>query len=133
LILVSIVIVAAVFTFGYAFRGAENSVEKIDASYSITANELFNAFDSDETAANEKFLGKVIEVKGTIGEFEKTNNGFVVIKLSSDSPMGGVSCSFETNQDNILRQAEKGGNITIKGTCSGMLMEVILDKCAVVD
>jgi hypothetical protein len=125
-----VIIIGGITAMSYVFRGAENSVANENAVYTTTADELFSVFEENETAANEKFLGKVIEVTGTIGEIEKTENGQLVLLLSCNSPMGGVRCTFETRQDKVLKQVSQGTSCTIKGKCSGMLMEVVLDNCS---
>jgi len=37
----------------------------------ISAVDLFNQYQKDESAANKKFLDKIIEVKGTITDIQK--------------------------------------------------------------
>jgi len=125
-----IIVIAGILTMSYVFRAPENSVANENSVYSLTANELFTAFDENESMANEKYLGKVIEVSGAINEIEKTDNGQLVLLLSCDSPMGGIRCTFESEQDKVSKQVSQGTTCTIKGKCSGMLMDVVLDNCS---
>jgi hypothetical protein len=125
-----VIIIGGIVAISYIFRGTENSVGKEKAVYTLTTDELFSAFEENETTANEKFLGKVIEVTGKVSEIEKTDKGQLVIVLSCNSPMGGVRCTFETNQKKILNTVTKGTIHTVKGKCSGMLMEVVFDNCS---
>jgi hypothetical protein len=125
-----VIIIGGMATMSYVFRGAENSVANENAVYTTTADELFSVFEENETAANEKYLGKVVEVTGTIGEIEKTENGQLVLLLTCNSPMGGIRCTFETRQDKVIKQVSQGASCTVKGKCSGMLMEVVLDNCS---
>jgi hypothetical protein len=133
LISLAVVVIGGIAVMGYVFRGAENSVAKQKAVYSLTADELFTFFEEDEASANEKFLGKVIEVSGEVAEIEKTETGQLVVLLSCNSPMGGVRCTFEVKQDNVSKQVSQGALCTIKGKCSGMLMDVVLDNCSLND
>jgi len=114
----------------YVFRVPENSVEKEKASYAVTSDELYTSFEENEATANDKFLGKVIELTGEVSSIEKTETGQLVILLSCSSPMGGVRCAFESKQDAVIKKVSEGATFTIKGKCSGMLMEVVLDNCA---
>jgi hypothetical protein len=125
-----VIIIAGIATMSYMFRGAENSVANEKALYTRSADALYSSFEGDETAANEKFLGKVIEVTGEVSEIEKTDSGQLVVLLSCNSPIGGISCTFETKQDQVSKLVSPGATCTIKGKCSGMLMEVVLDNCA---
>jgi hypothetical protein len=124
------IMIIGIMAMSYVFRGAEKSVASEDALYSISADEIYSTFEENETAANEKFLGKVIEVTGIINEIEKTDSGQLIVLLSCSSPLGGVRCSFETDQDNVSKKVTNGSTCTLKGKCSGMLMEVVLDNCA---
>ena len=121
---------SGIIALGYIFRGTENSVESEKATYHLSADELFTAFDGNESTANEKYLGKVIEVTGKVREIEKTENGQLMLLLDCNSPMGGVRCTFETKQDKVSKQVTKGALYSIKGKCSGFLMEVVLDNCS---
>jgi len=125
-----IFVIAGILAMSYVFRAPENSVANENSAYTLTADELFTAFEENESMANEKYLGKVIEVSGTINEIEKTDNGQLVLLLSCSSPMGGIRCTFESKQDQVSKQVSQGSVCTIKGKCSGMLMEVVLDNCS---
>jgi len=130
IILLVIIIAGGIAAMSYIFRGSDKSVKNEKAVYALTSEELFTAFDENETIANEKFLGKVIEVSGEVTGIEKTENGPLVILLSASSPMGGIRCTFETNQENVSEKVTTGSTHTVKGKCSGMLMEVVLDNCS---
>lgn len=125
-----IFVIAGILAMSYVFRAPENSVANENSAYTLTADELFTAFEENESMANEKYLGKVIEVSGTINEIEKTDNGQLVLLLSCSSPLGGIRCTFESKQHQVSKQVSQGSACTIKGKCSGMLMEVVLDNCS---
>jgi hypothetical protein len=125
-----VIIIVGIATLCYVFRGAENSVKNEKAVYSLTSDQLFTAFDENEATANDKFLGKVIEVTGMVTGIEKTDKGQLILLLSCNSPMGGIRCTFETNQDNVSKKVTTGSSHMVKGKCSGMLMEVVLDNCS---
>jgi hypothetical protein len=130
IIFLSIFAILGIAVLCYVFRGVEKSVESKTAQYTVTSDELFAAFEENETTANEKFLGKIIEVTGEVSSIEKTATGQLVIVLSVSSPMGGVRCTFETQQEDILKKVSTGTSHTVKGKCSGLLMEVVLDNCS---
>jgi len=133
LISLIVIVIGGIAAMCYVFRGTEKSVAKEKAAFSLTADELFTSFEENETTANEKFIGKVIEVTGEVAEIEKTETGQLVVLLSCSSPMGGVRCTFEVKQDEVAKQVSQGASCTIKGKCSGMLMEVVLDNCSLSD
>jgi SAM-dependent MidA family methyltransferase len=52
------------------------------------------------------------------------------IKLDSDNMFGAIICNFNTEE---IKNIEEHESITIKGSCSGFLMDVILEKCTIVE
>lgn len=126
----AVIIIGGIIAMSYVFRVPENSVKNEKASYAVTSDELYTSFEENEATANDKFLGKVIEVTGEVSSIEKTETGQLVILLSCSSPMGGVRCTFESKQDEVVKKLSPGTACTIKGKCSGILMEVVLDNCA---
>ncbi len=125
-----VVIAVGLFTMSYMFRGAEKTVENIDAQFTVSSDELYNLFSSDEASANAKYLNKVVEVSGLVSEVETLASGQLVVLMATESPMGGVRCTFEANQEKIAKKVSVGAKHTIKRKCSGMLMEVVLDNCS---
>lgn len=109
----------------YYFNKTVPTLEDTKADYSLTANELFNAFDQDEDAAQQKFADKVIEVKGVV-ERTKLNDSIPSLVLSAENALaGGVNCSFSESVSGI----SDGDTITVKGRCQGFLMSVVLNNC----
>ncbi|HNW50144.1 MAG TPA: hypothetical protein PKH79_03620 [Prolixibacteraceae bacterium] len=129
-IVLAAVVVIGVVALCYVFRSPSHSVAKEKAAFTLTSDELYAAFEENEATANEKYLGKVIEVTGTVGEVEKAENGQLTVVLTCSNPMGGVRCSFNEKQDEVSGQLTEGSSHTIKGKCSGVLMEVVLDDCS---
>lgn len=113
----------------YAFNKKVPGLEKTAADFSLTANELFDAFESDESAAIAKFEGKVIEVSGQVLSVKTGNEQNNIIIAAESAFGGGVNCSLKDPVTGI----EKGKTIRIKGRCQGYLMDVILNNCHVVE
>lgn len=103
------------------------------ADFQLAANELYRAFAEDEAAGNARYIGKVIEVSGTITAITSDEQDAPVVVLASESGMGGVLVTLEKDQQKAIAQKEIGAPITLKGVCTGMLMEVILNKGVVVE
>ena len=110
---------------------ADLSSQKADISFA--ASQLFSEFESDENAANEKYLNKLIEVKGRIQEIIPNENGGVVLVLKGETDMFGINCSFEEADATRVMDAEIGTEVSIKGLCTGMLMDVNLSRCVLVN
>ena len=96
------------------------------ASLSISATELFSEFSSDEAKANKKYIGKIIEVEGTVLNTHRDKQNALVIILDSGDAMGSVLCTLEKDPAEI---PQKSQHVSIKGQCNGLLMDVVLNKC----
>ena len=92
----------------------------------MTAQDLFDAYSNNETAANEKYNGKILAVSGMVIDHSTDKQGNSVILLRSNDPNSGVLCTFESS---ISDEQLEGKNIKLKGQCNGLLMDVVLNKC----
>ena len=97
------------------------------ADFQLPATELYQAFEADEEASNAKYISKIIDVTGTIEEISTDEQGAAVVLLAGGD-FGGVLCTLEKSQSEKIKAKKLGDTITIKGVCTGMLMEVVLNK-----
>ncbi len=114
----------------YLFNKPHADIASQSPAATLSASDLFNEFSSDETVANQKYSGKVVEVNGEIHSIEEGSNGDMNILLMGASDMFGVSCNIskeEISQDLVI-----GQQVSIKGECSGMLSDVVLIRCVIV-
>lgn len=125
--LVVVVAIVAVRMYNQPHR----TIDAQEADFSVSASHLINAFSSDEATANDKYVGKVLEVRGKVRERFHDGNTMVVV-LGDSSHSAGVSFSFQ--QDNIDSAGlKKGQPVAIKGICNGMLFDVVMDKAVLID
>ena len=54
----------------YKYNKPHTGTTGISADYTLAAADIFSSFRKDEAAANKKFLGKVVEVKGVISDMQ---------------------------------------------------------------
>lgn len=95
----------------------------------VAASQLISAYETDEKTANEKYLGKVVQVSGKIADIT-TEEGKKKVHLESDNPISMVICELENG--NQSEELKPGDEIKIKGLCSGYLSDVILVQSCVV-
>jgi hypothetical protein len=96
----------------------------------ITATALQKEFEDNETAASAKFINKIVEVSGSVVSVKPAENNSVSVTLSTGSDMSSVICTFISliNSSNI----KAGDSVTIRGECSGFLMDVLMNNCALI-
>jgi len=125
--------VAVAIGGGYAWN--EYTREKTKASElpvkeTVTATELLTAFNTDDATATTRFVGtteQVVQVSGTIRSVDVASNGITNVVLETGDAMAGVVCEFTA--DDVPDQWKAGDAITVKGICTGMLMDVVLVRC----
>ncbi len=102
------------------------------ADFKMSAEELYNAFDNDEEAANARYLGKVIEVTGKVLEVKPDEEGKTGILLDAGG-MFGVNCKLDDLAEHPRESFAEGEEITLKCNCTGKLMDVVLVRCVEVE
>jgi hypothetical protein len=128
LIVAVVVIVVAILAWSFVFKKADLSVSGQKVAFEIIAPDLLKAFEAKEDSANKKFNGKVISVTGTVAEVKEDPQN-ISVYLKEKEATSGVMCSFDKSA--VKSQDFKvGQQIRLKGICTGYLMDVLLNKCA---
>lgn len=118
--------VLALFFWGYhLYTKPHQGAGAEEASVHISADSLYNKYAADEAGADSLFLGKVIEVQGTLLESQR-EGAFEVWILSSEQRGGGINCRMFNKSEHAPVQ---GSRVKIKGRCSGFLADVNLVDC----
>ncbi|MBC8047173.1 MAG: hypothetical protein H7Y00_10285 [Fimbriimonadaceae bacterium] len=127
-----LVVIGIVAWYGYSeYNRGHEDVSKQKADITINAPDLTKAFSEDEDAANALYLDKAIAVSGTIKSVDKDESGNYTIQLAGESELSNVSCQMDERHNNEAANLHTGEKITVKGTCTGVLMDVVLIRCAV--
>jgi hypothetical protein len=132
---VFIVLIASGFLYWYGFLRKEKSIEKMKPDFELTADSLFSLFNAGEQAATDKFGGKILLLKSTVISVEKDEKSNVTVILVD--PMMGVTCTIDSlqaiKQKTLINALSEGRTITIKGRCDGMLTDVKMSKCMIIN
>lgn len=123
-IVLCLVIVVAATGF-YFYQQPRSGLENIEPAYTLSAQDLYAAFQQNEQKANQKFLGKVIQVKGIVDNVQVTDSSISFL-LSSGIETGGINCSVDKDKNDHRAIPAKGEAIKVKGRCVGFLMDVSL-------
>lgn len=90
----------------------------------VTAQQIFDAFMTDETEANRKYLNKAIQVTGEVAEATKNQDNKRVVLLKTTDPVFGVNCTFKNDPGEL----QAGSMITFKGICTGFISDVVINE-----
>jgi hypothetical protein len=124
----------SVLVGAYAYKEYNRAPETMataKSDLSVTAAEVYQAFGADEAAANAKYLDKTITMKGKVSS-SSTEEGVTSITLFADSETGGVICKLDPLTQHAQTNFAEGEEITLKGICTGYLLDVVVERCVVV-
>jgi hypothetical protein len=129
-IVVSILVLLCIgLVYGfYLYNKKTPSLENEKPDYTLTADELYTSFSTDEASAMEKYEGKILQVSGKVLMLTQTDSISNVVLNAEDALFGAVNCSFSTLKETL----QKEENIVVKGQCQGYLTNVILNNCVLV-
>jgi len=116
----------------YLVNRSTPSVKKMSVDYEIDAKELFIAFEEYEEEANTRFLDKVLQVSGVVREAVQDDEGTVSITLDTGNDFFGVVCELSSSQALTKADFKAGQEVTVKGLCTGMSMDVVLVRCILI-
>ena len=112
-------------------KPAEKSVTG-DADVVIGAKELLEAFQADETKAMTTYAknDQVIQVTGVVRTMDKSDPAKVNVVLETGDALAGITCEFEPAH---APDWKEGATVKVNGVCAGILMDVLLTRCAAVE
>lgn len=128
-----LLVLAGVWGWG-EFNRKSATADELPVVETVTAQELLDAFSTDEAAATTRFVGateQVVQVSGTIRSMEPVGADKTNVVLDTGNDLAGVVCEF-TN-DALPAHWRSGAAVSVKGICTGMLMDVVLVRCAAVE
>jgi hypothetical protein len=113
----------------YNLKPADMAKAKPD--FVMTASALVKAFEDDENGSSAKYVNKILEVTGTIVTLKDEGNNIINLSLDSGSCFGNIICTLPDVRD--ISAFSIGDDITVRGKCSGFLMDVLMNNCTRID
>lgn len=111
----------------------DKNIAREPVDYSFTAQNLANEYEKNPVGSDNKFIDRIIEVTGVISEISTDQNNSVVFILRDKGSTIGVLCTLSTKSTKKASRFKIGDKVKVRGACSGMLFEVVLNKCAIID
>ena len=98
----------------------------------ISADDLFNAYEDNEIAADEKYTGEYVKVTGIISDINSEDfltDANILLRVDG-SVLGCVQCNFNSADAKALANVKKGQKVTVIGTCGGLsTFNVMVSGC----
>jgi len=113
-----------------AAPNSDSTEAKNKKDHTYTAVQLVSEYTQNEVRADENFKGKLFWVTGTVKSIGKDILNKPYITLSSDDIIRSVQCYITDTK--ALAALNQGVQVTIKGTCKGLMMNVLMQDCEIV-
>ena len=138
LLIILIVVVAGGIYAWREYNRKNPDLKQAKADYSVLAETLIKEFETDKAASDKKYIGKNIEVTGSIKKIDDETNP-VVFFLGNVDEMSSVQCSLDSSHASDYTALQKGATVTLKGVVNGaesdelLGTDVKLNRCVVVN
>ena len=104
--------------------------------YTVTALEMAAEYKENEVAADAKYEDKLVEISGTVDTIGKDvlDTPYIAFATANQYEIiNRIQCMFEKKSDvEALSGVSKGEKITLRGTVSGALGNIIVKDCEIV-
>jgi hypothetical protein len=130
ILLVLFIALAAILAALYMYNLKHTDMAKAKPDFVITSTFLQKEFENNETAASAKYINKILEISGTITSIKPSDNNIISITLATGSDVSSVICTFPAITDPL--KLKTGEEITLRGECSGFLLDVLLNNCTLI-
>jgi hypothetical protein len=136
----ALVIISGSFYGFNEYTRKNKDLVSVSPDVQISATDLIQKFETDETSANKTFLGKkdfIVAVTGQVKEINRDENGYYSIVLGDVNNMSSVRCSMDSLHQQDARDLTKGATVSIKGAFTGfnkddlLGSDVILNRCVI--
>jgi hypothetical protein len=130
LFVVSFIALAAILAALYMYNLKATDMSKAKPDFIISATDVQKEFEVDEAAASKKYINKILEITGKIATVTKGGNNSISFSLATENEFSSVLCTFPAISD--PSKFNPGDEIKLRGRCSGYLMDVQLNNCAII-
>jgi hypothetical protein len=132
IILITIATAVVVAIVGFLlYNKPHRDTASATSDFIVEAPALLQEFTHDEAAANQKYLDKVVAVKGKVKSIATDAEGNINLTLDAADEMAGVICTIPKADAAGAANVKEGDKVTMKGVCTGVLMDVVLIRCVV--
>jgi len=72
-------VIAATLVYVFVYNKPQPNYEKLKPDYTLKAQELYNAYKSNPVGADKSYLGKMIEISGTLAKLDNRDTLMVAV------------------------------------------------------
>ena len=130
--MVLLIFTASVLLYFLVYDKPHPRYEQLEPDYVMEAEALYREFRADETAAQNRYNGKMVKVTGVLDGVEQVND-MVILTFDFEEGffgMAGIRATMLENHREDALALSPGNQITIKGYCAGFDESVILEHAS---
>jgi len=126
--------IAAICAYYFLYNKPHPDFEKMEAAFTIPAQELYLAYTTNKTEADKKFTGKIISITGLLKKIEAPDSLVIAVFVFEQGDFGdeGIRCTFLSKFGEQANKLIPEAEVKLKGFCTGFNdTDVILEKCSI--
>lgn len=121
------VVLAAFYTYK-EYNRTNSDLSNLKADVKISAADLINEYETGDSAANKKYLDKIVEITGNVKKLEKDEAGDYTIVIGDTLSMSSVRCLPDSNHRSDASILKQNSTITLRGVCTGFKKNELLGE-----
>ena len=129
--LVLIVIIVSIIGIN-KYNKPHVDVRNSDVAFTFIPEKLINEYQQDEGLATKKFANQILQIEGDTYTIS-TLNGNSIITFNNETLISSVICHLQPEENNKILNLKKDQYITIRGICTGYLLDVVMVECVLVN
>ncbi len=105
--------------------GCKSSTQRTSeatGAITVSAEDLYKAYESNEGDADKIYQGKILIVSGTVGDTDTPAVGNPAVTLSAQKSAAIQCFGFAAGQKDVISKLKTGQTVTVKGKCMGRMM-----------
>ena len=112
----------------YEYNRPNKDLSKTKADVKISVIALINEFKVNDSTADKKYLGKIIELIGKVNSIENDDAGNYTMILGESGALSSVRCIIDTLYSSDAARVSEGSSVTIRGAYTGFKKNELLGE-----
>lgn len=135
IIFITLIVLVAIFGGGdedtkEVKSDATAVAEPAEEAIVVTANELFEAYQNNEVAADQKYKGKSLEVTGTVASIDSGVGDKAIVQLTTSNQFMPIAAQGDKKFTEHAATISKGDEVTLDCKGDGEVAGFVqLGKC----
>lgn len=110
----------------HEYNRTNKDLSKVKADVKISVIDLIKEYDANDSTADQKYLGKIIEVFGNVKKVENDGAGNFTIAMGEPGSLSSVRCTMDTTYRDDAARITEGSSVTLRGACTGFKKNELL-------